>query len=53
MGGADSLPSPLISYAYSLKANAELYILVSSLTKLLSVFLPLEEGWKYMSILML
>ena len=43
-------PSPIISSAFALLANMKLHILVCSLTNLLSVSLPLEESWKYISI---
>ena len=47
------LPSPILSSAFALWENAELYILVLSLTNLCPVSLPLEESCKYLSILML
>ena len=45
--------SPKIIYAFALWENAELYILVLSLTNLLPVSLPLEDSSKYPPILML
>ena len=45
-------PSPILSSAFALWENAELYILVLSLTNFCPVSLPLEESCKYLSILM-
>ena len=45
-------PSPIISSAFAVWANTELYILVRSLTNILPVSLTLVERWKYLLILM-
>ena len=45
--------NPIISSAFALWANVELYILLPSPTNLLSVSLPVVESWKCLSILML
>ena len=44
--------SPMISNDFALWAKAELYILVPSLTNLLTFSLSLAESWKNLSILM-